>query len=111
MSTKKVVLDSGAGSDATLAITPGKKGYKKYKIHYTLEDSGPGRWTVLTVNYQLSNGNSGSAQASNRSRGRASGNLTISAGSKVKAMSARVRREAEGDDSGLITNTEPDVFS
>jgi hypothetical protein len=112
MSTKKVVLDSASGqSDATLAITPGKRGLKNYKIHYTLEDGGPGKWTVLTVEYRLSNGDEGTAKASNRGRGRLSGDLRISVGAKVQTMSARVNRQAEGANGGPVKNLDPDVFS
>jgi hypothetical protein len=111
MSTKKVVLDSASGlSDATLAITPGKKGFKNYKIRYTLEDGGPGKWTILTVTYRLANGHGGSADATNAGQGTLSGELQVSAGAKVVRMSARVRREqARGP--GQTRDTDPDVFS
>jgi hypothetical protein len=111
MSTKKVVLDSASGqSDATLAITPGRKGFKNYKIQYTLEDGGPGKWTVLTVNYRLANGHAGSVNATNTRRGTLSGELRVSADDKVVRMSARVRREqARGP--GHTRDRDPDVFS
>lgn len=78
-------------SDAKLKITPSRRGFKKYKIWYSLEDGGSGFDTVITITYRTAAGG-GSRQIWNRGPGTDTGTVQISASKKITSMSARVER-------------------
>ncbi|MFI6298156.1 hypothetical protein ACIBEJ_41660 [Nonomuraea sp. NPDC050790] len=96
-------------ADASLKISPRRKGHKRYVIRYTLEDGGRGYDTRLTIYYKTQGGGRGSREIFNPGPGTDRGTIVINASKKITEMGAKVER-INSHDTGL-RGSDPNVFS
>lgn len=96
-------------ADATLKISPRRKGFKRYRVRYSLEDGGPGWDTRLTIYYRTEGGGRGSREIYNPGPGTDTGTIVINTSRKVTEMGAKVER-INSHETG-VRGRDPNVFS
>ncbi|WP_327089813.1 hypothetical protein OIE66_04105 [Nonomuraea sp. NBC_01738] len=97
-------------ADAKLKISPGRRGARKYKIWYSLEDGGRGFDTVLTLSYRTEGGGAGERKIWNRGPGTDTGTFTIEANRKITSMKAKVERVSSHDSEASLRSRAPDIL-